>query len=595
MMKKMGMMVLSFLAIAGLAFAFPFTANVKGPQSFSMLEGMTLTASLEVSNLDFEEHDITVTATSDSPFVKAKPVLKKFTLNGYESTLVGVDITSTDDAQHDTYEIMVKVNADGQVTNVPIPVYVGSNPFFTIGTFDKSVCASEYVEDISVSIKNISGKDTSVSIHGEQSILFPAFDEESVELDIGKTQILSLQLNVSPQNVGDYTGTVLIENDDIIVARPFSVSVKDCPILPEKTISLTLPKKPKDLTKLQTTLFPITLKNVTKTKQEVDVFVSSVIPITPISLTLGPFETLTVDLMVKPNLSTPAGTHAVEITATASGYSTFQSTTMKVLPVDYIEAESATTIYEIVKGQTKSLSFVVHNKGDLSQTVSFGMQSGIPGVDFSFSSDSATITAGKSAVITLSVSVESDAPIVSVNNEILVNGTPVRTIPLSFDVLSPTSTIVSIIEVVSAPEAFTLGAGEKKEFDVIVENPTDASILGIHYKLVGVKGSGLVLIAEQNETVAPHQTKTLHFTLVAGNQTNAGAYSPILVMESPNASTSVSFTVIVEQRGFLSGLTGLVPFAGEKAAAIGLVVVLVLIGWWIFSKFTPKTPAWVSK
>jgi uncharacterized membrane protein len=141
-----------------------------------------------------------------------------------------------------------------------------------------------------------------------------------------------------------------------------------------------------------------------------------------------------------------------------------------------------------------------------------------------------------------------------------------------------------------------LNQGESKEFEIVVENPTDESILGIQFKLVGVKGSGLILIPKDpSEVLAPHQTKTMVFTLKSSEKTKAGAYSPILVMESADAVQTVPFTVIVKETGFLSGLTGFFVLLGGNASVVGLIILLILVALWIIGSVTRKTPAWTSK
>jgi uncharacterized membrane protein len=417
-----------------------------------------------------------------------------------------------------------------------------------------------------------------------------------LELENGETQIIDLELNVSPQNVGEYDGVVTAQNDKVLVARPFSVKVNDCPTPTEKVISMTLPKKPKDLTKLQTVFFPITLKNLTSQTQEVLVSVESVIPVDALSVHLTSKETLTVDLLVKPDLSVKAGTYPVKITAYASGYSVSQTVNMKVLPLSYIQAEGVSTIYALGAGQTKTMQFVVNNLGDVSQSVSSSMKFSSPGITYTFNPSTFNLASGKSQVVSLSVSASDNVNIDSVNNTIVVNGKPSQSIPLVFEIVKSDNQSVLEIDVLSAPDVLNLNQGESKEFEIVVENPTDESIQGIVFKLVGVKGSGLVLIPKDpSEVLAPHQTKTLVFTLKSSEKTKGGAYSPILVMESADAVQTVPFTVIVKETGFLSGLTGFFVLLGGNASGVGLIILLILVALWIIGSVTRKTPAWTSK
>ncbi len=596
MMKQLGLILLAMVAIVGTASAFPFTSDVNGPSAVGLLEDMTITPALDIHNVDFQPHTFTITATSDSPFITAKPVVKKMVLNGYESTQIGLDIHSTDDAEHDTYTVTVKVDADGQVKTFPILVYIGSNPYLTVGTFSKNVCGNEYVDSISFSVKNITNTDTAVSIHAEQPILFPTFEDEIYDLPKGEQKTLSILLNTSPPNTGTYEGILYVTNNQIVVARSFSVKVNDCPSLIEKTVSLTLPKKPKDLVKLQTTLFPITLKNLTDETQHVDVSVDSIIPSGAFTIVLSPNETQTVDVPFMPDLSVKSGTYSVNITATANGFSISQSANMKVLAFSYITTTPVTTIYEMFKGETKTMIVLVENKGDVSQNISMSMQNSIPGVDYAFTPSTFTLAAGKSQLVQLNVVVDESANIESVNNSIIINGTPIQYIPFTFQLVSPENPLLTDLKVLSAPSHLDLVAGKDVPFDVIVENPTDNSVLGLHFKMVGVKGSGLILIsADPTQSIAPHQTKTLSFTLRADASTKPGAYSPILVMESPSVGVSVPLSVNVEQPGFFSGITGFFSLLGGNASAVGLILLLVILGLWFVGRVSKKSPAWTSR
>ena len=597
MMNKNGIIGIAFacIVLAGLASAFPFTATIDGPSSVSLMEGTSLTVPLVLHNVDFEKHSITITTDTDSGFIEAVPIIKKFSLNGYESTTLGIVIRATDDADHDTYEVMVEVDVDGQLVEVPITVYVGSNPFLTVGSFTKTVCGNEWVDAISFSVKNNSSEDTVVHITAEHPVLFPTFEEESLSLENGETEIIELELNVSPQNTGEYEGMIFVENEHILVSRPFSVKVQDCPDPVEKVLSLTLPKKPKDLVKLETSYFPITLKNLTSQTQEVEIAIESAIPVDSLTVHLSSKETLTLDIILRPDLSVPAGTHPVKITATASGYSVSQTVTMKVLPLAYIEAEAVNTIYELEEGETQTMQVIVKNVGDTSQSIGMAMQFSTPGIDYTFTPSALTLPAGKTHVFMLSVHAAENAGIDRVNNAILIQGNPARSIPLSFVLIDTDAMGVLSINVLSAPQVIHLNAGESKEFEIVVENPTDESILGIRFKLVGVNGSGLVLIpGDPTEALAPHQTKTMRFTLMASDDTRGGTYDPILVMESADAAQTVPFTVIVDADGNEGVLTGLFTFAGKNAGLIGLIILVLAATYWLVGKVMKRSPVWAS-
>ncbi|MEK6821278.1 MAG: hypothetical protein AABY11_02685, partial [archaeon] len=388
MLQKTGFflfVLISALFVAPVVSAFPFTANMDGPSTVSLLEGMTVTIPLSVNNLDFEEHDVTITVDSDSKLIKVTPAIKKFSLNGYESTVIGLDVFATLDADHDPYDVTIIIDADGQKTEVPLNVYVGSNPFLTVSAFNSASCTSDFFDSVSVSVKNNTGSDATVLVKGEHPILFPTFEEESLFLESGEIDIVQLSVATLPGNAGDYEGVVYVQTDAVLVARPFDVSVNECVSPKEAIVSLVFPKKAKDLIKLQTTLFPVTVKNLTNKVQQVNLSVDSIIPASAEDLVLQPNESFTLNVSVSPALSTPAGTHPFKVTASASGYIISQSTNMKVLPFSFVQSTLVDSFTKVTKGYSEEMVFVVENKGDVSQTVSFGVQFPIPGIDFSFS------------------------------------------------------------------------------------------------------------------------------------------------------------------------------------------------------------------
>lgn len=134
--------------------AFPFTASVDGPTNLSLVEGLTATIPIDINNIDFQSHHVVITTSSDSGFVDADVILDEFDMAPYQFTQVGVSISASEDADHDTYHVNVKVLMDGQQTIVPVTVYVGTNPFLTVNPFTKNVCGGEFVENLTVSVKN---------------------------------------------------------------------------------------------------------------------------------------------------------------------------------------------------------------------------------------------------------------------------------------------------------------------------------------------------------------------------------------------------------------------------------------------------------
>lgn len=586
--------------VAPAAHAFPFTAGVNGPANLSLVEGLTATIPIDINNVDFQSHHVVITTSSNSGFVDADVILDEFDMAPYQFTQVGVSISASEDAEHDTYVVNVKVLMDGQETTIPVTVYVGTNPFLTVNPFSKNVCGGEFVENLTVSVKNNAAHIQSALIHAEQPILFPTFEDENVSLGAGETQLVMMAVNVSPQNAGTYDGTITARTNEVIVVRPFSVKVNDCPAPIPKTISLELPKKPKDLVKNQDNLIPIKVKNLTDVPQSVSIFTDSDIPAGTIEATIGPKETATLNLVFTPGYDVPAGSHPVQVTAIASGYSTSQTMTLKVLPIDLLEWQSITSAYNLNRGQTKTIALILHNRGDSTQNVSFAMQHAIPGIDFTFNPAAGSVEKYKSIVVQVSISVREDTSVTRVNTNIQAIGSKsTANAPLAFNVGNANESDTQLLEFVSVPKFVQMGKDAHKEIVVTIQNTGDESISGVHFKLGGVKGASISVVGPANTVIAPHEAKTITLTLVTQEDTLEGAYSPILIAEGKNALGTAPFSLQVGGNDGLGLLSGLVTFVGERAALLGLAILLVILGVWVYNRAraspTDKEPVWTGK
>lgn len=582
------------LLVLPLVSAFPFTASLSGPSAVSLLEGTSVTVPLEIQNNDFVSHTVTISGFSDESTVKITPALKSFSLAPYEKTTVGIVVRATDDADHDTVFAKINVKLDAQQAVVPLTVYVGSNPYLTLTTFDSVVCAGEYVDSISVLVENRTTADMDVYLRAEQSILLPFTEDETITLENGIEEYVTFSVNVSPQNVGTYSGIVVAETPQLVMVRPFVVRVNDCPPVQEKTISLKLPTKTYDLPKLKTTLIPITVKNLTDDAQLVEFFVDTPMGYTLNAITIAPNDTATINAAFSPDATIPAGKKLVNITAVAGGYSVVQSLNVNVLPLDYLEVEPVSNVYELMEGETQTMDFIVRNLGDSPQTITFTTQDTISDVSFAFSPASVTLNTGKSARVSVSIHADDSVSTSRVNTFIVANGRTSASFPVSFTIL-PSEDSSVVITFVSAPTEITLNADEQKDITVSIRNDSDSSVFGLRFKLLGVNGANISVIGPASITLAPHETKTIALKIVTQEDTRAGVYSPILAVQGKNGAGSTPLVVRVNE-GFINGLlTGLVTFANERAGILGILVLVILAGYYILSRSTKHSPVWTAK
>lgn len=587
--------IVAALVLFPLVNAFPYTASFSGPSAVSLLENTSVSIPLEIQNNDFHSHTVKISGFSDDSAVKIIPNLKTFTISPYEKATVGIVVRALEDADHGTVPSKVRVDLDGQITEVPLTIYVGTNPYLTLTTFNTVVCAGEYVESISILVESRVSADTEVTLRAEQSILLPYTEEETLTLENGIEQYITFKVNVSPQNVGVYTGTILAETDKLIMIRPFVVRVNDCPVFVEKTISLKVPTKTYDLPKLKTTNVPITVKNLTDDAQFVEFFIETNIGYVLNSITIAPNDTAIVNAAFTPDLSIPAEKETLNITAVASGYSITQSFSVNVLPLDLLEMQSVNTIYEISEGETKNADFIITNKGDSPQNITFGTANAIPGVTFTFSPTTATLTAGKFAHVSVSIRVDDSTSTKNVNTSFVSTGKTSASIPIVFSILDSIDTTNIPIIFVSVPKEITLNTDEQKEISVTIQNNTDSSVLGLRFKLLGVNGANISVIGPLDTALAPHETKTIALKIVTQEDTPAGVYSPMLVVQGRNGSGAAPLSIRVNGGLINNLLTGLVTFANERAGILGFIILVILAVLYFLSRTEKRFPVWTAK
>ncbi len=593
LLKVIGLAFAALLVLPA-AHAFPYAASFSGPDAVSLLEDTSVSIPLVIQNNDFHSHVVKLSGFSDDASVKILPNIKTFTIAPYESATIGVTIRASDDAGHGTILAKAKIDMDGQLLEVPLTVYVGSNPYLTLTTFSSTVCAQEYLENISVLVENKTSNDTDVTLRAEQSILLPFTDDESVTLESGIEQFVTFNVNVSPQNAGKYTGTITADTNRIIVVRPFVVNVNECPDVVEKTISLKLPTKIYDLPKLKTTNVPITVKNLTDDAQYVEFFADTTIPYSLNAVTIAPRDTAVVNIAFTPDSSISAGKKSVNITAVAGGYGLTQSLSVNVLPLDYLELLSVSNVYEITEGQSEILDFVAYNKGDSPQTITFGVQNGADGITYTFSPANITLASGKSAKIQATIRAAENVSVSSVNTFIVATGKTTATLPLAFSILNRDNSADVVMKFVSVPKEITLNQDEQKEITVTLRNETNTPVSAIRFKLVGVSGANISVISPASLTLNAYETNTFTLKIVTQEDTPSGVYSPLLIAQGDTGTGTAPISIRVNG-GFSGLLTGLVTFANERAAVLGMIVLVILAVFYIVSRSERKTPAWTAK
>ncbi len=578
--------------------AFVFTATPTTVDTVSMLSGMNFGVGITIENMDIESHNVKVSGKSESNLLSATPTIKSFELSKNQSTQITINLNADDDIENGTYDVQVKVDADGQVTIVPLTVYIGSNSFLSVNTFNKTLCQNDFSGFVSVSVKNNSDTNTSVALSSEQSVLIPFFEEDTIDLASGESQFLELALNTNEMNIGEFSGVVVAQTAQIAVIRPFVVNVKDCPSAQEKILSLKFPKKPKDLVKGQITLFPVEVTNLSDTVQDVTLFSDSVIEGKTQHIQIPKNTTATIQMEFIPALSVKAGTYPVTITAATENYSTSLSQSMKVLPLDKLQLELVQNIFSIAKGQTKNVSLILSNPGDTTQTVTFFVESVPPGINYTFVPVTYTIAPYSSKSVALSVQALSTTAITNVTTKIIAQGKTSASVDIAFDILPASADTAPVgLEFISYPQEIELVKGIPKVIEIVVKNPSEKSVLGLNFRLVNASNAIVIQEAPADIVLAPLQTKKILVTLATTEDAEFQIYSPTLVLESSSGYGGVPISVNVSpaRLGFGGMFTGLASFARTNPLGfmVGIVIILVLIG--LFARSRDPNPAWMGK
>jgi hypothetical protein len=585
----------AFMLLFGTVSAFPFTATINGPHTVSLVEGTSMTIPLDINNLDYQKHEIKITADSETNFVKVTPAKQRFVLNQYQATAIGLELNVTDDASHELFVVEIEIDADGQKTVLPVNVYVGTNPILKLNSFENSVCGNDYYTEVSASVKNSTSEDKEVFVRIEQSALVPSVTPYEFTLEGGETQFLDIGLNVSPKKEGDFEGTIFAYTDDLAAARPFTVHVNNCPEAEDPVISLKVPAKKIDFPKLQTTNAEVTVKNLTNELQDVTLTGYGEIASGIIHVQIGPNENADIAVPFTPGLHVKTGEQLVEITAFSGSYRTTKSFEVNVLPIDYLETEFVENIFEIEEGKERQALLLISNKGDTAQEINVRMRDSTPEVSYLVSDEEFELETGESKLLVISVLVENNSYLVRVNNAVIIAGKEEQHIPFLFNVLRPVSSDIIPLEFVSFPEKIEMNQNENKSIFVSLHNPSEKTISDISFRLLGVGNAGLHLIPVKEFDLLPLETKTVEVQLVSRENIKPAVYNPIITADSEGATASQSFTVEVIGNDF-GFFTGLAAGIGKNATPLGAVVLFLIFLLWLGSRTNiyQKEPLWVS-
>ncbi|QQR92385.1 MAG: hypothetical protein IPJ89_04480 [Candidatus Iainarchaeum archaeon] len=577
---KLGLIVVLAVAFAGMAMAFPFTAEALGPQTIALEKGHSLSVPIKITNLDVDAHDVKISIDTNSNLIKGNSLVKEIELATDQSAEFGIAITANSDASNDSYSLDVRVEADGQLSIIPYTVYVGTNPFLNIVTFNEDVCANDYAHNVSFSVRNSLTTSVLVEASAEQSYLSPSVEPEEMVIGRGETEFFSMIIHTAPLSAGDYDGVVLVKTAQIWAQKAFSVEVNDCAAPAKKPIEMTLPTNQRSLVKFKTTFVPVQIRNLSDETQTITLATNSGIPSENKTIQIPKGENATVQIPFTPDASVPAGTYTVEFIASTETYSQSKLFNVKVIAADHFELLANIPAFTAQKGRTTTVTFQLHNDGDTTQLVQLGMQSATPGVDYTFSPSSVNLGAGQRVTVELKIVPATNTTTNNVQNSIVAVGKETVTYPISFTIApAPIEDETFVLEFLSAPELVSIAQGETREIQVIVHNPTDAALQEIGFRVSGeAKQAGIAVVSDELLILAPYETRTITLTLQASRDADVGKAAAVLLADGSNAAGSTSFQVdIVSGNPFSGVFTGFVSFIGNTGLGLIVLVFVVLL------------------
>lgn len=574
---KMGLMALVLVTFAGLVTAFPFTAEALGPQTIALEKGHSMSVPIKITNLDVDTHNVKISVDSNSNLVKGNALVKNVELVTDQSAEFGIAILASSDASNDSYDLTVRVEADGQLSIIPYTVYVGTNPFLTITTFSEDVCANDYFHNVSFSLRNNLTSAVLVEPIAEQSYLSPSIEPSELLIGRGETEFFSMAVHTAPLSAGEYDGTVLIKTPQIWAQKGFSVEVNDCAPTVKKPIEMTLPSSQRSLVKFKTTTIPVQIRNISEETQTITIATNSIIPSENKTIQIPKGEIATVQMPFTPDASVPAGIHTIEFIASTETYSQSKLYNVRVIAADHFELIANIPTFTAVKGRTTTVTFQLHNDGDTTQLVQLGMQSATPGVDYTFTPSSVNLGSGQRVTVELKIVPSANTTTTNVSNVIVASGKSTQTHPITFTVVSaPIGEETFVMEFLSAPELVSIAQGETREIQVIVHNPTDAALQEIAFRISGeAKQAGIAVLSDELVVLAPYETRTITLTLQADRDARVGTVSATLLADGSNAAGSTSFQVQVASAGLGGIFTGFASFIGN--IGIGFIVLIFLV------------------
>ncbi|MCX6799096.1 MAG: NEW3 domain-containing protein [Candidatus Diapherotrites archaeon] len=586
-MNKAITAVLFFLVLFGAAQAS--ISIIPSARDVSMGRNDTIGLQFEVRNGSADSNCVTFSADPADGYVEAGLSRDSACINGNSSASLTATI-HTINATGGTHNLSIIArcgsgcSATGNV-RVLVGEFAGGGIEFDVHPTD--ICLGKE-EQISVLVRNNTGKFQDVKLQADNVMLLPYFSPSQISLGSGQEKYVKLIISTSPYSAkGDQTVSLMAITDDEQTKDDIELNIVDCaggsaaPPFAVSTASGCYVVRKGD-----TESIPFHVTSLLDNSEQ-RVYFSETADLSATLETASAFLEARAERTFYVKVTTPISglvtDYNLSLHISGSDYSVDKGVCIRTRATHFSTVEVLNNNLEIERGSTAVFNVIVRNSGDYNESYTVRLGNPYAKISAGLLATSFSIRRGGSKQVDVNVYVAPDAPIDSydLNLTVDVNGTRQQK-KIHFDIVEQGPVPVpsgEALSIASYPELVRINEGESKTLVVWLQNNASEEMTGVSVKLSGLP-EGLSATQETGLSIQPGQNRQVTITLTAAKGV-VGDYAAVLSARNSGNSTrknvqiSVSTATQPTEGGFSGMLTGMFALGGD--ALIGLLLLAVVL------------------
>ncbi len=548
-----------------------------------------------------------------SNFVEGSIASNAGCLNPNEETQKTITLTSLN-AASGIYPITITASFDGNSFSKTFPLRVSNFSEIEIVQFNQSVCRTGFRE-ISLQIKNNSGKFKRVQLQASNEILLPGIEPKTIGVDAFETRNVIVKI-FSSQNTGtgEYRVSVFATTDTEIVKEDIIVRVVDCPPAhPSFTINLQSTGCV-ELDKNHGTTVNYTIENRLNSVNEINIAVAGALPLNvrQAFAALEPLQSRQAGFDVNALARTEARDYNISLVAWNNNHSTEKSVCIRVREAILSSVELLNNNLAVEQGSNAVFTVLVSNFGDFEEEYDVIAETNGRQIIIALSQDFFTLPKNTQREIYASVSAtELAAPGNYDINILITTGTQAFARQLKIEVKQK-KVVAGKATILVYPLQVRMLPNEEKTIVVEIRNETGNRVSGM---ALGISALPTGIIVQQSQGIELLAGETRRISLKAETkQAGTGNYTGMLELagEGINERKTIEF-VVSPQAGITAtqsstgtgSATGLAVFTGTGInlsqlawlfiLAIAVLIILLIFIGLIAGTNRPTREIWLQR